>query len=66
MTTESTRKPKTEPTPDDHLLCEVDVTRGRAIFWDGEQREGRLHDVPKSLALQWLAAGHAAAVYEPK
>jgi hypothetical protein len=65
MTTKSTRKTKTEPTPDDQKLCDVDITVGRAVYWQDEQREGLVHDVPKHLALEWLHAGHAAVVYEP-
>ena len=61
-----TRKAKAAPpTPDDHKPCDVDVTVGRAVFHDGEQREGLVHGVPKRLALAWLAAGHVRIVYEP-
>lgn len=64
MTTKRT-KPKPSPTTDDQTLCDVDVTPGRAVFWQDEQREGLVHDVPKHIALQWAATGLATAVYEP-
>jgi hypothetical protein len=67
MTTKSTRKRVGQtPTPDDHTLCNVDITRSRAVFWQGEQREGMVRDVPKHLAMQWLTEGLAAVVYEPE
>jgi hypothetical protein len=66
MTTKNTRKRAADPTPDDHTLCDVDVTPGRAVYWDGEQREGTLRGVPKHIATDWLKAGHANAVHEPK
>jgi hypothetical protein len=34
------------------------------VFWDGEQRSGRLHDVPRHLAAQW-ARQHWATIPEP-
>lgn len=67
MTTKSTRsKPATAPTADDHTLCSVDIKDGIAVYWQDDQRGGTLQDVPKHVALQWLKAGYASAVYEPK
>jgi hypothetical protein len=66
MTTKSASKASaTPPTADDHTLCDVDVTVGRAVYWQDEQRGGLIHEVPKHIALQWLEDGHAAVVYEP-
>ncbi|MBB5162483.1 hypothetical protein [Mycobacterium sp. AZCC_0083] len=66
MTTKTASKAAAAPqTEDDHKLCDVDVTVGRLVYWDGEQRGGLVHGVPKHIALQWLQDGHAAVVYEP-
>lgn len=67
LTTKTARKQPTGPTTvDDHALCSVDVTVGRAVYWDGEQREGSIKGVPKHVAMEWLKAGHVRTVHEPK
>jgi hypothetical protein len=60
---------KPPPRDDNHAdadtLCTVDVTPGRLVYWDGQQRGGTLRDVPKHIAMQWLQARYASVVYEP-
>lgn len=65
MTTKSARHAH-EPSPDDHKPCIVDVTPGVAVYWQGDQREGTIHDVPKHIAMEWLRKHFARVVYEPK
>jgi hypothetical protein len=49
----------------DHTPCAVDVTPGIVVYWDGEHRSGRLHDVPTYLAMHWRKHSWATIADEP-
>ena len=48
----------------DRTPCSVDVAPGTLVYWDGEQRSGTIHDVPRHLALKWLKYRYVTAVHD--
>jgi hypothetical protein len=54
------RRPRLDTTP-----TTVDVAPGHEVFWDGAQCSGRLHAVPRHLALHWQKQRWAVIVTEP-
>lgn len=69
MTTKTNRRKATvaqTATVDDNTLCDVDIKDGIAVYWQEEQRGGTLRNVPKAIAMQWLQAGYATSVHDPK
>lgn len=47
----------------DTTPCVVDVSPSTLVFYDGEQRSGTLHNVPRHLALKWLKYRYVTAVH---
>jgi hypothetical protein len=54
------RQRKRDTTP-----CTVEVAPNTLVFWDGQQRSGVLHRVPKHTAMHWLRQRWVRVVYEP-
>ena len=52
----TTRKPKAAE-PETEATVEVHVTPGLLVYFDGQQRDGTLTDVPEALARDWAARG---------
>lgn len=65
MTTRSTgRNPAAKPAAaqadtSDSELVSVDTVPPHAVYFDGEQRTGTLHNVPAASAAQWIRHGWA-------
>ncbi len=60
MTTRSgNRKPKPKTAQTDNSAVTVDVVPPHAVYHDGDQRTGTLHDVPAAIAEQWIRHGFA-------
>jgi type IV secretory pathway VirB10-like protein len=49
----------------DTTPCTVVVESGRLVFWQGQQRGGELHNVPKHLAMRWLKQRWVRYIMEP-